>query len=76
MQNPSGMYVTLVICLFLKLIILVFTLFPFFQHPWQGHPPLEMILMQLVPHLSMHAIVQWFPCHCFQVWPLALDQLF
>jgi hypothetical protein len=23
----------------------------------------------------MHAIFQWFPCHCLQVWPLALDQL-
>jgi hypothetical protein len=23
----------------------------------------------------MHVIVQWFPCHCLQVWPLSLDQL-
>jgi hypothetical protein len=27
--------------------------------------------MQLTPHLLMHAIVQWFPCHCLQVWPLS-----
>ncbi len=46
------------------------TLFPFFQHQWQGHPPLEVILMQLAPHLLMHAIVQWFPCHCLQVFIL------
>jgi hypothetical protein len=45
-------------------------LLPLFQHP-----PLEVILMQLVSHLLMHAIIQWLPCHCLQMWPLALDQL-
>jgi len=46
------------------------TLLPFFHHPWQGHPPPKMILMQLAPHLLMHAIVQWFPCHCLQMFIL------
>ncbi len=51
------------------------TLFPLFQHPWQGHLPPKVILMQLAPHLSMHEIAQRFPRHCLQVWPLALNQV-
>jgi hypothetical protein len=52
------------------------TLLQLFQHPWQKHPPPKVILMQLASHLLMHASVQWFPSHCLQMWPLALDQLF
>ncbi len=52
------------------------TLLPLFQHPWQGHLPLKVTLMQLAPHILMHVVIQWFPCHYLQVWPLSLDQLF